>query len=153
MLILEEFLPYQFSVLSNLMSQGLARTYEERFDLGVSEWRVVAIVGRHAGITATEVADRGALDKVTTSRAVSRLLRSGRLERRNDHPDGRARRLFLSSEGQRIHDTIVPAALAFQQDMLAVLEPAQKQLLADCLERLTAAAGAHLQPPESGSLR
>src|SRR5690625_1842919 len=110
MLKLEKFLPYQLSVLSNLLSHGIALTYAERFDLSVTECRVIAILGRHPGITATEVARRAAMDKVAVSRAVSRLLAADRLQRKEDRSDGRARRLFLSPAGLHIHDTIVPAA-------------------------------------------
>ncbi|MCA1778441.1 MAG: MarR family transcriptional regulator, partial [Xanthomonadaceae bacterium] len=43
MLELENFLPYRLSVLSNRVSQGIAATYEQRFGLSVTEWRVIAI--------------------------------------------------------------------------------------------------------------
>src|SRR5690625_1906324 len=128
MLKLEKFLPYQLSVLSNLMSHGIALTYEERFELSVTEWRVIAILGRHPGITATEVARRAAMDKVAVSRAVSRLLAADRLQRKEDRSDGRARRLFLSPAGLHIHDTIVPAALEFERLMLESLRSEERRV-------------------------
>src|SRR5690625_7768560 len=91
MLKLEKFLPYQLSVLSNLMSHGIALTYEERFELSVTEWRVIALLGRHPGITATEVARRAAMDKVAVSRAVARLPAAGRDQGNADPFEGRAR--------------------------------------------------------------
>ena len=47
---LEHFLPYRLSVLSNRVSQAIARTYEQRFGLSVTEWRVIAIIGRYPGL-------------------------------------------------------------------------------------------------------
>ena len=143
MLDLEDFLPYRLSVLSNRISAAIARTYEERFGLGVTEWRVIAIVGRYPGVTATEVAERAAMDKVAVSRAVSRLLEAGRLERRENHPDRRAKRLYLSEEGESIHDAIVPAALAFERDLLGALEPEERRRFLRSLERLAEAAERH----------
>lgn len=145
MLKLEKFLPYQLSVLSNLTSHGIALTYEERFDLSVTEWRVIAILGRHPGITATEVARRAAMDKVAVSRAVSRLLAADRLQRKEDRSDGRARRLFLSPAGLHIHDTIVPAALEFERLMLESLDDEQRRCFMAAVERLTEAAQRHEQ--------
>ena len=53
---LEHFLPYRLSVLSNRISQDIARLYGDRFGLGITEWRVVAVLGRHSDISAREVA-------------------------------------------------------------------------------------------------
>ena len=99
---LEHFLPYRLSVLSNRVSQGIARTYEERFGLSVTEWRVIAIIGRYPGLSATEVAQRSAMDKVAISRAVRRLLDQGRIEREHNDADRRARHLRLSDAGRAI---------------------------------------------------
>jgi len=143
MLDLENFLPYRLSVLANRVSDGIARTYDERFGLSVTEWRVIAIVGRYPGVTATEVAERAAMDKVAVSRAVSRLLDAARLERHDNHPDRRAKRLYLSAEGEAIHDAIVPAALAYERDLLGALDPDEQRRFLDSLERLAEAAERH----------
>lgn len=143
MLDLEDFLPYRLSVLSNRISNAIAKTYELRFDLSVTGWRVIAIVGRYPGVTATEVAERAAMDKVAVSRAVGRLLDAGRLERRDNHPDRRARRLYLSAAGEAIHDAIVPAALAFERDLLDALEPGERRRFLHSLEKLARAAERH----------
>jgi len=143
MLDLEDFLPYRLSVLSNRISGAIADTYQERFDLSVTEWRVIAIVGRYPGVTATEVADRAAMDKVAVSRAVGRLLDAGRLERRENHTDRRAKRLYLSDEGSAIHDAVVPAALAFERDLLDALDPDERKRFLQSLERLAEAAERH----------
>ena len=45
LLDLDQFLPYRLSRLSNRLSQQIASTYVERFDLSVTEWRVMAVLG------------------------------------------------------------------------------------------------------------
>ncbi|MEX0915067.1 MAG: MarR family transcriptional regulator [Wenzhouxiangellaceae bacterium] len=133
---LERFLPYRLSVLSNRVSQGIAETYEQRFGLSVTEWRVIAIIGRYPGLSATEVAQRSAMDKVAISRAVRRLLEQGRIEREHNDADRRARHLRLSPSGREIYDEIVPAALAYERRIRAALSDAENQALERLIEKI-----------------
>ena len=80
-LILENFLPYRLSILSNTVSSTVARVYDKRFNLSIPEWRVIAILGRFPGLSAVEVAERTLMDKVAVSRAVSKLIKNGRIDR------------------------------------------------------------------------
>ena len=66
---LDHFLPYRLSVLSNRISSAIAREYSQRFALGVTEWRVMAVLARYPGLSASKVALRTAMDKVAVSRA------------------------------------------------------------------------------------
>jgi len=76
---LERFLPYRLSILSNRVSQAIAREYTERFNLSMTEWRVMAVLARFngEGMSAREVAERTAMDKVAVSRALARLTSAG----------------------------------------------------------------------------
>ncbi|GAB2662746.1 MarR family winged helix-turn-helix transcriptional regulator [Arenimonas aestuarii] len=116
---LEHFLPYRLSVLSNRISQDIARLYADRFGLGVTEWRVLAVLGRYPGLSASELAERTAMDKVAVSRAVSRLLADGRITRDTHGADRRRSVLELSGEGQRVYAEVAPAALAYERRLLA----------------------------------
>jgi len=133
---LEHFLPYRLSVLSNRVSEAISATYRDRYGLAVTEWRVIAILGRHPGATATEVAQRSAMDKVAISRSVKRLLERGLIEREADDADRRSRRLKLSTTGQAIHDRVVPAARAFEQRLLACLSAEERATLDRLIDRL-----------------
>ena len=116
---LEHFLPYRLSVLSNRISQDIARLYAERFGLGVTEWRVLAVLGRYPGLSASELAERTAMDKVAVSRAVASLLADGRITRDTHDADRRRSVLELSDEGQRVYAEVAPAALAYERRLLA----------------------------------
>lgn len=141
---LEHFLPYRLSVLSNRISDAIARAYRERFGLGVTEWRVMAVLGRYPGLSAGAVARRTAMDKVAVSRAVARLLARGLLARDTHGDDRRRSVLALSSEGRRVHDQVVPLALAYERELLAPLDPAERLTLARLLSRLDSSC----VPPE-----
>ena len=140
MLDLEHFLPYRLSLLSNQISQGIARTYSERFGLSVTEWRVIAILGRYPGISASEVGERSAMDKVAISRAVSRLIDQNRIERQASDVDRRTRHLFLTAQGKAVCDAIVPAALEYERRLLARLNDNERRQLDQLIDRLSEAS-------------
>ena len=133
---LEGFLPYRLSVLSNRVSGAIARVYSERFALGVTEWRVMAVLGRYPDLSASEVAQRTAMDKVAVSRAVASLLESGRLEREIHDDDRRRSVLRLSAQGQAIYREVAPLAIAFEQRLLAGMDATERALLFRLLDRL-----------------
>ena len=138
-LVLEEFLPYRLSVITNRVSSALARRYAEEFSMSATEWRVMAALGTGDGLSATEVCVRTAMDKVQVSRAVANLVESGRLVRRADAEDGRVTRLALSPRGRAIYEKIVPRAKEFESRLLAALTEEELEHLDIILQKLTCA--------------
>jgi DNA-binding MarR family transcriptional regulator len=141
LLVLEQFLPYRLSVLSNIVSSRIAKSYDERFQLTIPEWRVMAVLGRFPGLTAAEVTERTAMDKVQVSRAVARLQKTYRIEQRAVEGDRRARHLFLTDEGLEVYSEIVPLARDYEQRFIAGLNAGERVLLDRLLDKLAAAAG------------
>ena len=139
-LILEEFLPYRLAVLSHTVSTTIAKVYEKRFGLSIPEWRVIAILGRFPGLSAVEVADRTMMDKVAVSRAVTKLIKNGRIDRQFADADRRRSILNLSEEGQQVHNEVAPLALAFEEDLLQGISEDDYKEFNIVLERLLAKA-------------
>ncbi|HOV96301.1 MAG TPA: MarR family transcriptional regulator [Thermomonas sp.] len=133
---LQNFLPYRLSVLSNRTSDAIAREYSQRFSLSVTEWRVMAVLGRYPELSANQVAQRTAMDKVAVSRAVAKLLDTGRLLREFDEDDRRRSVLRLSEAGYAIYDQIVPLALGFERQLLGDMDATERALLFRLLDRL-----------------
>lgn len=144
MLELDRFLPYRLSVLSNTISAAIASQYAERFDLAVTEWRVLAILGRYPGISANEVAERAAMDKVAVSRAVASLLKSGRLKRAIDSSDRRRSMLSLSAKGQKVYDQVAPLAKRHEERLLSHLTPDERIWLDRIIDKLSVIEAEHL---------
>jgi DNA-binding MarR family transcriptional regulator len=145
-LVLENFLPYRLSVLSNRLSAAIAESYSRRFGLSIPEWRVMAVLALNPGLSAAEVADRTAMDKVAVSRAVSRLLTTGRARRETAAGDRRRSVLELTADGKRIYRRIAPALRRYETELLANLDPRERRLLGELLQRLETRAGG-LKPP------
>lgn len=137
-LILEDFLPYRLSVLSHTISTTIANVYKKRFGVSIPEWRVIAILGRFPDLSAVEVADRTMLDKVAVSRAVTKLIRNGRIDRQFADADRRRSILNLSDEGRQVHDEIAPLALAFEHDLLQGISAEDYDTFNIVIERLLA---------------
>lgn len=136
MLSLPAFLPYRLSVLSNRISRTIAKLYADRFALTIPEWRVMAILGETSDVSAGEVAERTAMDKVAVSRAVARLLAAGRIERHLDPTDRRRSVLALSKAGRAIYDAVAPLALAYERRLLDSLDEDDRAALDRLLAKL-----------------
>ena len=135
---LERFLPYRLSILSNRMSQAIAREYQQRFHLSMTEWRVMAVLARFNGdgLSAREVAERTAMDKVAVSRALARLTSAGRVSRSTHNGDKRRSVLRLTAKGWKIHDTVAPRARKHEREMLGQLTAEERRVLTQVLDKL-----------------
>ncbi|WNL45605.1 MarR family winged helix-turn-helix transcriptional regulator [Dyella sp. BiH032] len=133
---LESFLPYRLSILSNTVSQAIANDYQARFDLSVTEWRVMAVLARFEGLSAREVAERTAMDKVAVSRALARLVEAGRVNRGTHEGDKRRSVLSLSETGWQVHDVVAPMARAREREVLDKLDAEERVWLVRILDKL-----------------
>jgi DNA-binding MarR family transcriptional regulator len=133
---LERFLPYRLSILSNTVSQAIADDYQRKYDLSMTEWRVMAVLARFHGLSAREVAERTAMDKVAVSRALARLVGAGRVHRDTHGNDKRRSVLSLTEAGWVIHDDVAPMARTRERDLLAKLDAEEQESLTRILDKL-----------------
>ena len=134
---LESFLPYRLSLLSNTVSQGISSAYRKAYGLSVTEWRVVAILGRFPGLTASDVMERGAMDKVAVSRAVNKLQDKGLVERSPHSEDRRRMPLSLTSrKGLPTYRKVVPRALHYEEKLLSAFSEDELNRLKRLLTKL-----------------
>ncbi|OOG54066.1 MarR family transcriptional regulator [Rhodanobacter sp. B05] len=133
---LEHFLPYRLSILSNTVSQAIASDYQSRYDLSMTEWRVMAVLARFEGLSAREVAERTAMDKVAVSRALARLVAAGRVNRDTHGGDKRRSVLSLTDAGWAVHDEVAPMARAREREVLARLDAEERIWLERILDKL-----------------
>ena len=140
LLVLEDFLPYRLSILSNRVSRAIAARYAETFDLSIPEWRVIAVLGRTPNLTAKEIAEATEMDKVAVSRAVARLVAAKRIHARADKDDARRQILALTTQGESVHARIAPIALASEEKLLGALSTKEREHLDALLDRLLVAA-------------
>ena len=138
---LERFLPYRMSLLTNTVSDGIAERYRDAWDISVTEWRILAVLGRYPGLTASEIIDRTAMDKVTISRAVKSLADRKLLQRVTDPADRRRMRLHITPKrGQELLAEVIPLARQYESRLLQALDKKEQLALSRTLEKLQAKA-------------
>ena len=135
-LTLEEFMPYRLARLSSTVSTTIARAYDKEFGLSIPEWRVIAVLGRFPGLSAVEVAEQTFLDKVAVSRAVTKLIKNGRIDRQFADADRRRSILNLSEKGREVHDRVAKLALKFEDDLLTGLDDAEVDQFNTVMDKL-----------------
>lgn len=135
-LILGDYLPYRLSVLSNRVSSSISKLYQRHVDLSIPEWRVIAILGEAGALSARQVAEKTAMDKVAVSRAATRLSEVNYISRKKDNRDKRRQELSLTELGKEIYDTVVPVALGYEASLLESLSATEKKHLDNLLRKL-----------------
>lgn len=128
-LLLEEFLPYQLSVLSNRVSSTIASAYHDKFGLSVTQWRIMAVLGEAGGeggtlpngVSADTVSQRTQVEKSLISRALKQLIARNLVRREIDATDARRHCLRLSKTGADIYRQVVPLSRAYEQELFACL--------------------------------
>lgn len=133
---LANFLPYRLAVLSERVSNRLARHYGRALGVSVAEWRVLAHVARYDRVSVREICHAANLDKPRASRAVGRLEEAGHLIKRTDARDHRLVSISLTDSGRVLLGQILPEALALQERLLGGLTPAQRGQLDEIVEAM-----------------
>jgi len=78
------------------------------------------------------------MDKVAVSRAVTKLIKSGVIDRRFADVDRRRSILNLSDKGRAVHDEIAPLALQMEADLLEDLTDEERDVLDRVIDKLYA---------------
>jgi DNA-binding MarR family transcriptional regulator len=149
-LVLEEFLPYRLSMVSNLVSDRVATAYEAAFGLGVPEWRVLAVVAGGSASSQFEICRRTRMDKVAISRAAIALGRRGLIARGPNTKDHRSHVLALTDEGRKLYRLIAPKALAIEAQIFGGFKASELRAFVAMLARIDAAALALGAPEPRG---
>lgn len=103
------------------------------YGLSTAQFDVIAQLGRHAGITQQELANRLLVTKGNVSQLISKMEERGLITR---CPDGRANALSLTAAGQRLFEIIVPSHEARVIARFGALTPEERQQLLGLLRVL-----------------
>jgi len=109
---LDEYWPYQVTVLADRISRRTAAIVKREAGLNLSQWRVLAAIAECPGRTAAEVVMMTPMDKGIVSRATKALLSGGYLVREASQQDGRVSHLFLTQAGADLYAALKPSVEA-----------------------------------------
>jgi len=133
---LESFFPYLVRIFYRSVSQSVATIYERDYDLTVSEWRAMAVLGNEQPLSAGEIVKKSSIDKVKVSRAISGLTKAGYLERRVDEDDRRKVALQLTQAGQNLFEELVKKVQELEDQLLDGFSDAEKDTLSQFMTRV-----------------
>ncbi len=103
------------------------------WSLNNAQFDVLAHVGVAEGITQQELADSLLVTKGNVCQLLDKMEASGLIERR---PDGRLNRLFLTDQGRRVHDEVVPGHDEMLADRFNTLSAADQRELQRLIRQL-----------------
>lgn len=133
---LQHFLPYQLVNTAERASRALSTLYADNFHMSIAEWRILATLGSQDNLTAKAIGQQTHMDKVTVSRAITRLSEKAYVDRQKDPLDNRSLKLNLSKRGREVYRTLIPAILTWEQQFTAEFTPEEVVLLHMLLSRL-----------------
>lgn len=135
---LQTYFPYIIRVFYTDVSSAVGETYQEKYDLSPAEWRCMAILNGVTEMTAAEIVAVSSMDKVTVSRAISRLRVRDWIVESANHQDRRSKLVRLSGTGRAILSDLIPKVLKVQDALLANIDDAELDAFLATLEKITA---------------
>lgn len=134
---LDRYIPFLLTATANKLSSGASRVYREKFDIGVTDWRILAMLAVEPNITAARICTVIGLDKAATSRTLLNLRKRGFVQESKHHnTDKRSTVIQLTEFGKRVHDEIMKVALMREQKLLEVFTESEAEQLVDYFQRL-----------------
>jgi DNA-binding MarR family transcriptional regulator len=132
----DQRIAYRFTLMASWQTRCLAAMYMRKFKLSVTGWWVMAIIGRYAKTSATNIVERTTLapDKIT--RTVDSLVKAGYVLRREDLDDRRRLALTLTAKGRRVFEEIEDVCRILEFEFLSVLDPRELESLYAILDKL-----------------
>jgi DNA-binding MarR family transcriptional regulator len=103
------------------------------WDLSVGQFDVLAQVGAAEGIVQQELADSLLVTKGNVCQLLDRMEGRGLILRRRE---GRNNRIFLTEEGRRLFDEVVPAHEALIAERFSALSREEQERLHELLRKL-----------------
>jgi DNA-binding MarR family transcriptional regulator len=136
-LAVHDFLTTMFSHTSNALRRAITLPYAERFQLTVSEWRILSVLADAGSLPFAELVELAAADKAQVSRALRLLGERGLVEVQTPGPRGRKGLICLMTEaGQALYQEIMPMAQRSQAEMILTLSREERHTLYTVLGKL-----------------
>lgn len=111
-------------------------------DLPVGQIDTLDVIARIGPCTMNALSDALRIDASTATRAVEPLVNSGLVARHRGEQDGRQMIVELTRAGRRVERQLTEERLARVDRSLADFDPAERETLADMLERMVAGSRA-----------
>jgi len=133
---MDSFIPAALTNLAQKITATASAAYRPRFGVGITDWRIVALLAAEPWVAPVRICEATGLDKAAVSRSLRDLARSGLVEVRSGEPNQRRLPVALTAKGLAVHDRIVGMALARQEQLLKGFSPDERAQLKDFIVRM-----------------
>ena len=133
---LDDMLLYVLWQLQAAARRPVVRLCEAEFGITRREWRMLAQLADSEGTPSSALAERAALDRAHTSRAVSALVQKGLVVRTPRPGNRREVLLHLTERGRALYAALLPRVAAINQELLSVLSASEVATLELLVQRL-----------------
>lgn len=123
------YIPAYLTFLAGKLSSGASAAYRPRFGIGITDWRIMALLAAEPWVAASHICNSTGLDKAAVSRCVRSLQGLGLIDIALDRQDQRKQFIALTPKGVALHDRIVELALAREQALLEGLSESERKTL------------------------
>jgi DNA-binding MarR family transcriptional regulator len=131
---LDTYVPGLLLRLSNRVSSSASSLYNEKFGIGVTEWRILSYLKIYPWSTASKACELMGLDKGAVSRSIAFMVENGWLEPR---PQGlRKIEYHVTPAGNKLHNAVFRLAMAREAALLDGFDAGERETLIVLLKRM-----------------
>lgn len=139
---IDHYAPFLLNAVSSAWQRQTSAIYRRNFDLGIVDWRVMAMLNIEPEITANRICEVIRLDKAAASRSLKLLEARGLASYAAAGSDPRRRSWWLTDEGQEVHAEILAIALECEARMLADIPPQDYETFLAVMHKMLGNLGA-----------
>jgi DNA-binding MarR family transcriptional regulator len=123
-------------ILSNRIGRAFYSEVETKFGVTIAEWRVMLTLASEPGVSAAEITNSWAMEKMSVNRAIQRLIDNSNVSRSRDPEDGRSYRLSLTAKGRKLYARIAPAANKRYTEIISSVSAEELDIVVAALQKM-----------------
>ena len=127
-------------MLSNRISRAFFDEVETKYGVSIAEWRIILTLVSEPGLSAADITNRWAMEKMSVNRAIQRLVDSGNVARSRDPEDRRSYRLTLTAKGRKLYEKIAPSANKRYAELTSAISGEELEALVATLRKMISRA-------------
>lgn len=135
---LDRYVPALLTFVANKLSRSATATYQRRFGVNVTAWRIMSLLAIEPDIPARRICQVIGFDKGPVSRTLATMAARGLVSVRPDPKDRRSHIIALTSDGRAKHDQIIVVALERERRLLDCLDAHEQDTLIRLLAHIHA---------------
>lgn len=140
---IRDLFSFELQRLAGLSTRIATLSIRPKYGLTTREWRAIAVLKYLGTVPLQELAKHSGLLKSQMSRTVSGLIDRGYIQKAANPEDGRSILLRLSPEGLALSEKVLDDSFERNEQMLATLSSAERQMLVELMRRVIRTSSAY----------